>query len=253
MIKPTAIATMTAAWSEQDAAGLVSALEPLSHIGLPIFSADAGSIAAFTDCTRQLHQLELWQEGTTLVQQIKACFRRVLKTDHRVILYTEPDKEGFFKSGVMSFLQANSCGEAAAVCVASRDQLSFATFPTVQQAAERAFNNLASAVLGLTADLLYGPLILDLELAASYLDQVPDDLGWGWRTYVIARCLLEGKKVTSVEGSFCCPNEQRAEKSRDRTYRLAQLKQNVEGLRLALEHSQSAFKANPAVLRWLNP
>ena len=160
-----------------------------------------------------------------------------------MILYTEPDKKEFFKSGVIRFLETIGRHEAVAVCVASRDQESFATFPPGQQTAEGAFNTLASNALGLTLDLLYGPLILDLELIATYLDQVPDDLGWGWRTYVIARSILAGKKVASFVGPFCCPLEQRTEKSRDRIYRLVQLEQNVKGLRLAIEHSQSAFES----------
>jgi hypothetical protein len=241
----TAIATMTAARSDQEAAALAAAIQQLSQLGLPIFAADAGSIAAFTDRVRQISQLELWQEGTTLVQQIKACFRRVLKTDHRVVLYTEPDKREFFESGVTSFLEETRGCQAASACIAARDPESFATFPPIQRSAERALNDVASNLIGFTTDMLYGPLVLDLELAATYLDQVPDDLGWGWRTYVIARCVLAGKQVASVAGPFCCPLEQRTENSRDRAYRLTQLKQNVEGLRLALEHSQSAFSASP--------
>jgi hypothetical protein len=243
-MKATAIATMTAARSDQEADVLGTAIVQLGQLGMPIFAADASSIAAFSDRIRRVSQLDFWQEGTTLVQQIKACFRHVLKTDHRVVLYTEPDKKEFFESGARLFLKETG-GCQAAVCIAARDRESFATFPLAQRSAERAFNDVASNALGIATDMLYGPLVLDLELAATYLDQVPDDLGWGWRTYVIARCVLAGKQVASVAGPFCCPLEQRTENSRDRAYRLTQLKQNVEGLRLALEHSQSAFSASP--------
>jgi hypothetical protein len=236
-MKATAIATMTAARNEHESAVLAAAIETLSGHGLPIFAADAGSIAAFTDRVRHLPQLELWPEGTTLVRQIRACFRRVLKTDHRVVLYTEPDKKKFFESAVACFLRRTGVHEAATVCIAARDRESFATFPPIQQSAERAFNDLANSVLGITSDFLYGPMLLDLEIAAPYLDQVPDDLGWGWRTYLIARCVLAGKQVASIVGPFCCPLEQRTENGKDRIYRLTQMKQNVEGLRLALEHS----------------
>jgi hypothetical protein len=235
---------MTVAPADGEAAVLAAAIEQLGHSGLPIFAADAGSIAAFTNRVRDLPQLELWLEGATLVQQIKACFRRVLAAGHRVVLYTEPDKKHFFESGIAAFLQqANGC-HGGAVCIAARDEESFATFPPGQQSAERAFNSLAKDALGIGPDLLYGPLLFDLTLAAAYLDQVPDDLGWGWRTYVIARCVLAEKPVSSVVGSFPCPLEQRKESSRDRAYRLTQLQQNVEGLRLAIEHSQSAYLAN---------
>jgi len=242
-MKATAIATMTAARSDWEADILGAAIEQLSQLGMPIFAADAGSIAAFTDRVRRVSQLEFWEEGTTLVRQIKACFRRVLRTDHRVVLYTEPDKTEFFESGARFFLEETR-GCRAAACIAARDRESFATFPPVQRSAERAFNDVANNALGIATDMLYGPLVLDLELAATYLDQLPDDLGWGWRTYVIARCVLAGKRVATVVGPFRCPLKQRTENSRDRAYRLTQLKQNVEGLRLALEHSQSASSAS---------
>jgi len=243
MMKPTAIATMTAARSEHEAAVLGAAIEQLAHLNLPILSADAGSVADFTDRARGVPQLELWREGATLVQQIKACFRRALKAGHRVVLYTEPDKKEFFEAGATTFIEQTAACRGEGVCIAARDSESFATFPPGQQSAERAFNHLAKDVLGIAPDLLYGPLILDLELAATYLDQVPDDLGWGWRTYVIAQCVLAGKSVESIVGRHSCPLEQRTETARDRIYRLTQLKQNVEGLRLALDHSQSLAKS----------
>jgi hypothetical protein len=244
-MRPTAIATMTAGRTHREAATLGASIERLACLGLPVFAADAGSIPAFTDRARQVSRLELWREGTTLVQQIKACFGRVLKNNHRVVLYTEPDKKEFFECGVKAFLEETGSCHAEAVCIAARNPESFATFPPGQQSAELAFNSLASDVLGITPDLLYGPLILDLESVANYLNQIPADLGWGWRTYAIARSVLAGKRVASVVGPFCCPVEQRTETSRDRIYRLTQLKQNVEGLRLALEHSQSDGSATP--------
>lgn len=244
-MKATAIVTMTAARSDQDASVLGAAIEQLGRIGLPIFAADGGSITAFKSRVGRVSPLELWREGNTLVQQIKACFRRAVIADHRVVLYTEPDKKTFFEAGAKHFLEESGACVCEAVCIAARDPESFATFPPGQQSAELAFNHLANDVLGITADLLYGPLVLDLELAATYLDQVPDDLGWGWRTYVIARCVLAGKQVASLAGRYCCPLEQRTESGRDRIYRLTQLKQNVAGLRLALEHSQSALSATP--------
>ena len=237
-MRATTIATVTRARTDAEASALGAALETLGRLGLPIFAADGGSVAAFRDRTRRVPQLEVWREGSTLVQQIRACFRRILQMDHRVVLYTEPDKAAFFESGAQSFLDASNACRASAVCIAARDRKSFATFPPGQQFTERAFNDRASHILGLSADLLYGPLVLDLPLAASYLDQVPDDLGWGWRTYVIGRCALAGKPVSSIVGPFCCPLDQRTETDDDRRYRLTQLRQNVEGLRLAMEHSR---------------
>src|SRR4051794_23136083 len=123
-MKATAIATMTAGRSEHEAAVLAGSIDQLACHGLPIFAADAGSIAAFTDRVRDVSGLELCREGSTLVQQIKASFRRALKADHRVVLYTEPDKKEFFAAGVRSFLaEAGKC-QVEAVCIAARDPAS---------------------------------------------------------------------------------------------------------------------------------
>jgi hypothetical protein len=238
-MRATAIATMTSARNEREAALLGASIEQLGNLGLPLYAADAGSTAAFTERARRITQLEIWQAGTTLVQQIKACFRRALQADHGVVLYTEPDKKEFFESGAVSFLEAAETFHADAICIAARNQEGFATFPPGQRSCERAFNDLADNALGITPDLLYGPLVLDLEFAVPCLDEAPDDLGWGWRTYVIARCVLAGKRVSNVTAPFCCPLEQRIENRQDRVYRLTQLKQNVEGLRLALEQTLS--------------
>ena len=238
-MKATAIATMTAARSGGEATVLAQALNALSDVGLPIYAADAGSTSPFTEQSRSIPTLELWEEGATLVQQIKACFRRVLATGNRVVLYTEPDKRAFFQAGMACFLKSAESFDTAAMCIAARDEHSFATFPAGQRTAERSFNTVAQSLLGIDADLLYGPFVLDLSVSAAYLNHTPDNLGWGWRTYVIARCVLAGHQVTSVVGRYSCPPEQRAENNKDVEYRLKQLQQNVEGLRLAIEHAES--------------
>lgn len=73
-------------------------------------------------------------------QQIEACLRRILATDHPFVLYTEPDKGCFFESGARQFLHAARDRDNTVVCVAGRDEQSFLTFPEGQQASERAFN-----------------------------------------------------------------------------------------------------------------
>lgn len=244
-MKVTAVGTMTLVRSESDSMAVSTALEQLSSLGLPIYAADGGSIPTLADHVDRISQLEHWREGTTLVQQIKACLARAVANKHRMVLYTEPDKKQFFERAAAPFLGIVSSLQNSVVWIAARSEQDLATFPPGQQAAERAFNGLANSVLGMTGDLLYGPLVLDLGVVADYLQEIPDDIGWGWRTYVIARCVLAGKRVTPVSGKFTCPNDQRNEDHQDLAHRLMQLRQNVEGLRLAVMQS-------PALVRsWL--
>jgi hypothetical protein len=50
----TAVATMTLARTESDSTAVLTALEKLSCLGLPIYTADGGSIPALGDHTRQI-------------------------------------------------------------------------------------------------------------------------------------------------------------------------------------------------------
>lgn len=178
-MKTTAVATMTLARSESDATAILTSLKQLSGLGLPIFAADGGSIPTFALHASQISQLEHWREGTTLVQQIKACLARAGANKHRMVLYPEPDKEEFFEREVAPFLGTASSIQNSVVWIASRSEQDLATFPPGQQAAERAFIGLANSVLGMAGDLLYGPLVLDLSVVTNYLREIPDDIGWG--------------------------------------------------------------------------
>ena len=123
----------------------------------------------------------------------------------------------------------------AAVMVASRDDASFRTFPHGQQETERHFNELVSFFLGLAGDTLYGPLVLNSRLSAPYCRELTPDMGWGWRPYVLARCVLAGHGIAFHSGAFECPADQRGEDdSATRAYRLQQLAQNIIGLRAGL-------------------
>ncbi len=231
---------MTRARSSEDAILQLAALRELCKLSLPVFVADAGSIPEFVNGLKDVPGVQLRVEGENLVQQVKGSIHRAIAGGHRFILYTEPDKKQFFEHGARTFI-ADALRKKAAVCMAARDEQSFATFPGGQQSTEAAFNSLASFFLGSLPDQLYGPLILDAHAVSAFITHAPDELGWGWRTYVIARAARAQLMVTAHVGRFPCPLAQRIEDDEvSRLYRLQQLNENIDGLRLGLKDAMSS-------------
>jgi hypothetical protein len=63
-----------------------------------------------------------------------------------------------------------------------------------------------------------------------------DDLGWGWRPYLMAVTLRLGHRLVCLESDFQCPEHQRGEdEPAARIYRMEQLAQNVKGLAMGLK------------------
>lgn len=225
---------MTRALNDADAEIGVAALTELNGLGLPIFASDANSIPPFREALDRLPNFRRQEDAAGLIPQIKTALHGAAAAGHRRVLYTEPDKRDFFAGAAREFV-AEADRRGAAICIAARDEASFATFPKGQQATERAVNQIAGALLAPLPDLLYGPLVLDLEAVLPYVDAVTDDLVWGWRIYAIARAVQSGKSVESVVGSYPCPLDQRDEDdTAARVYRIEQARQCLQGLRLGL-------------------
>ena len=232
----TAAVTMTRTLNEGDTAAVIASLQALDSLGLPVFVSDGGSLPAFQDSLARLAHFRRQADSRGLVQQMRTGFRAAAAAGHRYVFYSEPDKREFFARGARPFLSAAAV-EDAAVFIAARDEASFSTFPTGQQATERAFNQIANVYLRPLTDLLYGPLVLDLEAALPWFDMLPDELVWGWRIYAIARAAADSR-VGSFVGSFPCPQEQRHEDDlASRLYRLEQARQCLHGLRLGIRDS----------------
>ncbi len=224
-----AIATITRARTEEESAVVLRALEVLSRGSMPVFYSDGGSTTEFLSRLRQFRNFHPAEAGVNLVAQVKAAVRSAA-SGAAIVLYTEPDKQGFFETGLADVIQ-RACELRPAVLIAARNKDSFATFPEGQQRMEAAFREVASVFLGPLPDLLYGPLALDPALVAEYMESLPEDLGWGWRPYVVARCIGDGKRIAVHEAYFPCPEEQRGEdEEHHRLYRLKQLEDNVRGL-----------------------
>lgn len=223
---------MTLARSSDEECVLLESLRELSRSRLPIYVADGGSRSEFVAGAGEVAGVTIVSAQGKLVGQVQTALRLASQASTAKILYTEPDKRAFFRNGLREFLERARKKGGAAVVIPCRDDESFRTFPAAQQRTEKSFNELASFFLGTQADLLYGPLLFDGRQTLPFIQEARGDLGWGWRPYVIARCIAAGYQVAWEPGSYPCPPEQRGEDDmKTRAYRLQQLAQNVEGLR----------------------
>jgi hypothetical protein len=232
------IATMTWAHNPQEADLLAASIESLTHSDLPVVVADGGSIEGFTDRLRACHHVStvIPRLGPgRLVGQIEATLAAAASQHPEYVLYTEPDKQWFFTERLTGFLAAAEPHAGAGILLASRDAPSFQTFPAGQQLTESLFNRLAGDALGVDGDTLYGPMLIRADLVEHVTD-LHEDLGWGWRPYLMAVVMRLGHPLVCVDGDFLCPERQRGENdSAARIYRMEQLAQNVKGLAMGLK------------------
>ncbi|MGV3724698.1 MAG: hypothetical protein ACO1SX_27690 [Actinomycetota bacterium] len=236
-----AIATMTWARAPEEAEQLFGAVQQLSRHGLPVVIADGGStVTGFTDRLRGLPGVSLVLPRLSpgrLVGQVQAALEGAEHLGAEHIFYTEPDKLEFFSASLDDFLATLSSQPDAGMLLASRDPASFATFPAGQQLTEALFNRLAEEALGVASDTLYGPLLLRSELV-PHITHLHEDLGWGWRPYLMAITQRLGLPIVCREGSYPCPAAHLEEDDLDaRVYRMEQLAQNVRGLASGLKAS----------------
>lgn len=207
----------------------------------PVILTDGGSIDSFVERVSAIKGVTVLPTpgtGPRLVAQVCQALTRAAEYGATRIFYTEPDKRWFFENRLAEFLtQSNTNAFDAGVCLPARDARSFATFPAGQQMPERLFNTLAGETLGLQTDFLYGPLLLSAGIV-SFLTDVPNDLGWGWRTFLLTVAARRGLPIIACEADLPCPQEQRGEDDeRSRTYRIEQMAQNVRGLALGRKFS----------------
>jgi len=244
-----AVATMSLARSPEEEDLLHGSLEYLSAKGLPVVVADGGSEEGFGDRLRTLPHLTVVGRQTDgaprLVGQVQASLAEAARIDSDWILYTEPDKRWFFEHRMDDFLTSVEGAGSASVVVASRDAASFATFPRGQQLAETLLNTLCAETFGVDGDFTYGPLLIRPELLPAVL-ALRQDLGWGWRIFLMAVAHRMGQPVALHSADLPCPEEQRGEDDvASRIYRMEQLAQNVRGLALGLKTALDEGAASP--------
>ena len=134
----TVVATVTWGRTSEEEELLFGSLATLTDHGLPIVAADGGSRAEFVDRLRSLPRTTVLTpdlgSGPRLLGQVRAALDAAVEGGADWILYTEPDKRGFFRDRVPALLEAPR--EHVGILVPSRDAGSFATFPEGQRIAE---------------------------------------------------------------------------------------------------------------------
>src|SRR4051812_24253150 len=116
----------------------------------------------------------------------------------------------FFEHGLQDFVRGADLGERTGAMLAARSEASFATFPPLQQFAERTINRLCTEFIGAPGDYSYGPFLLHRALVPR-LSAIPSDAGWGWRHYMFAAAAGAGYTIGHVVGDYACPPDQREE------------------------------------------
>ena len=238
------ISTISWARNEQEGNFLLECLRQLAKHRLPIVVTDGGSIGSFCERVGEIPGITLLPtvpySGARLLSQVKATLAGASTLGADKVLYTEPDKQEFFERQLADFLEFGLREAEAGMILASRDAGSFETFPQGQQLTETLMDRLGAETLGVRGDLCYGPLILRRELCSA-LETVEEDIGWGWRFFMMAVSHRLGLPIQLYEADLPCPETQRGEDDlKSRLYRMEQLAQNVKGLALGLKHALSS-------------
>jgi len=228
-----AIVTMARAASEVEARRITEGLMRATAHGLPVFVTDHAASPGVSTGVAFPPNLDLVREAVDMVPRISSSFRRALQKDCDVCIYSEPDKIAFFESGLDRLVQAAGQNPESLV-IAARDPRAFATVPAGQRNLESMANQIGATFLGRPADYFFGPFAIPRLAVEQYLPEV-QTLGWGWRTYLMPRCILDRMPFTVFEGSFEAPEWNRGEDdAASRLYRLKQFVESVEGFRQAL-------------------
>jgi hypothetical protein len=228
-------ATITWARTDEEDRALRTSLGVLSGLGRPIMVADGGSTLGFRAFLGGVPNIAVADcDRPGVVGQVRSSLGAALATDAAFIVYTEPDKRGFFERSLRPFLHDAVDDERLGVAIAARNAASFATFPATQRSTESAINGLFAREIGIAADFCYGPLILNRALVAN-LPALDPALGWGWRFYVMALARRAGYAIQVFEADLPCPQDQREDDLAERVHRLRQLGQNLQGVVLALQ------------------
>jgi len=227
---------MTLARTRSESEQLYSALRTLSVTGLPVLIGEGGSGEDFVRQIARLPNVHLChlppKAKPTLVNQLRTAFdqARELKPDY--VLYTEPDKGSFFRHGLGKLAEAARSPNSAdlGLVVAARTGRGLNTYPEGQRVAEGFMNRIASEALGRPGDYTYGPLLIQRRLL-PYTHLFPENLGWGWRFFLMALARQLQLRIDLCPVGGQCPRAQREEDDHfARDYRLRQLIENVTGL-----------------------
>lgn len=224
------IATISWARNEAEEGLLITSLEALAALDLPVYITDGGSTATFLSFIQSIPHFTLLQpEGKGLYAQAKTSLLAAQNSGSPFIFYTEPDKDTFFRTALKTLLQNVTDDDDLGIYHAARSKDGFATFPPFQQMTETTINNCCKEVIGKDYDYTYGPFLLNSNLL-PYLKLVNEDIGWGWRPYLFTIAHRLGLTLQAFVDDFVCPPDQRQDDPKERLYRMRQLEQSIKGI-----------------------
>ena len=237
MMTSTHLSIATISWARNDVEEqlLKASLQQLSHLNIPVFITDGGSGDAFIDFVQSLPNVTLLMAKEKGLQaQARNSLQAAYDSGPSFILYTEPDKEAFFQTGLPLLLESFQPANQFGIQLAARSAAGFASFPAFQQMTETTINNCCAEATGKRLDYTYGPFLLKRELV-PYLNLLKEDVGWGWRPYLFILAHRSGLTVEAYVFDFYCPPGQREDDAKERIYRMRQLEQNIRGIILATQ------------------
>ena len=227
-----AIATMSLARDPEEETLLRKSLTHLSKLNIPIFLTDGGSNEDFLHYLLSLPNITLLEPRQGLWNQTHSSLTAAYETNRKFILYTEPDKSDFFEQSLPSLIEKVQVDDKTGVVMAARSVHGFESFPAFQQMTETTINNCCNELIGLKADYVYGPFLINRSVI-PFLKPLEAGIGWGWRPYAFHLANRLGLNVSAYTGDFFCPKGQREDSTKERIYRMKQMNQNIEGLILA--------------------
>ena len=209
------------------------ALRELAAHALPTVVTDGGSgeeFLAYLNSFPHFVVQKAAQAGAFL--QIKSSFDAARSLATPYVLYTEPDKQFFFEQRLSAFIE-QAPDQGAAIILPGRTEESFASYPESQRFTETFTNQLCGRILGGAGDFCYGPLLIQRELITC-LDLLAEDIGWGWRPFLLNVAHRLKLEICQIAMDLPCPVEQRSDSEAELFHRMRQLQQNVRGLNLAI-------------------
>jgi len=228
-----AIATISWVHDAREEQLLRESLPYLAALEIPVFITDGGSHPGFIDFLQSFPLFTVLKpDGQGVWAQARKSVQAAQAAGFRYIFYSEPDKRDFFRDYLPHFISEIPTDNRTGIVLASRSAAGYATFPAFQRSTENTINQCCAEIIGKPIDYTYGPFLFNSTLV-PYLDNLPEDVGWGWRPFTFGLAQRLQYPVGQVTNDYYCPLEQREDSPAERIYRMRQLSQNIQGLVLS--------------------
>ena len=216
-----AIATMTYD-KKGDPELMLKSMELLSQLPYKVYISDGGSSKDFTDSLKDMgHNVS---SANGLNYQLQDSISKA-SDNAESVLYTEPDKYNWFKTGLKKTIEQYYDGNKGFSAV-GRTRSQNATFPSFQQKYEQEMNKIISWYTGVDGDFIYGPKIFPSSLGKQ-VKEINFDMGWGILMFLVGRADKMNLPLNILNTAVSCPLNQRSEDNE--LYRLKQYNDNMRG------------------------